>query len=759
MVDYKDAYLITTEDKYLNMVSSIQPQLKEKIREIERLRLRTVQDLYIVAGQIYSLDLHPIDSWKLFRWMQEHNVPSRYIIRCESVFFEEIESKGQTKDVVAVNSDCLHDELLDETELLVRAKAFIVEWRTDSIVDIWLQHLQGCRYVFLQHGVVGLWLTDELSRVFREEYNDINVSSEFEISLLAHNQESRKKFFVGGLPRYDSLQNCASKDVNAEKAVFVMLTWRNELNNNSVELDNSPYIKGILELFSADNVQRLKQNNIRIVFAPHHVIAHRFKNIMLDGVDVVTNQEDISYWISHAHALVTDFSSVSYDFLFQEKPVIYWIPDKEDAQNGKLSHEDAEKVLSALELRKNFFNTVDSIDEVMHLLIQYRKNNFKLEDRYKQYISKFFSYKEGFSKRVFDNIENRIAIERKFNQGWYSAKDIGNPLVSIIIPAYNVEKLLSQCLESLIAQTYGNFEAIVVNDGSTDYTSQVCTKYAYKDPRIKIIEQENAGVSVARNVGIEVAKGEYITFIDADDWVEPNYLSVIVTTRPECDLLFFGNRNIHHDGTNHSYSPGDRYATTQIDREREILQMSQNDCWYEFYGYTWNKRFKRKIIKENHIRFQEGLSLREDELFTEWYVRNITSVACVDNIIYNYRYSYGGLTFRFHPGREVLLLAQGLDHVTNGIQHPRLFALKKSKVFHYMFTATLNMHTGESLLVFDKLYALYNEYYDVLTANDNPILDKHIRNRYKRIFAHPKWFAKFYYLAKRKMMKKSYRGV
>ena len=96
-------------------------------------------------------------------------------------------------------------------------------------------------------------------------------------------------------------------------------------------------------------------------------------------------------------------------------------------------------------------------------------------------------------------------------------------LISVIVPVYNVENYIAQCIESVIKQTYTKFEIILVNDGSKDNSGKICDEYALKDERIKVIHKENAGVSSARNVGIKQSKGQWITFIDSDDWVEEKY--------------------------------------------------------------------------------------------------------------------------------------------------------------------------------------------------------------------------------------------
>lgn len=743
------------------LLLSLPQEVVDKMLHIERLRLQTEQDLYVVAGQIYSLQTHPIDSWTLFRWMQEHDVPSRFLIRRESVFYQTIQDRGQTKDVVALDSDCLHNELLDETELLTRAKAFIVEWRTDSAVDAWLQHLPGCRYVFLQHGITGTCVTESHKKVVEEEYNDINISSEYQINLLTDDEAVRRKFFIAGLPRYDDLITVADQTsehhsaLDGEATVFVMPTWRSRLKDKEVLL-SSDYYNGLQALCSSENVERLRQAHIRMVFSFHHMIADNINLPSMPNIQMVDTQEDVAYWIRHAQALVTDFSSVSFDFLFQQKPVIFWIPDKDDPQLNHDDPQDGGKVDSALRLRHDFPNTVDTVEEVIEQLLTYVQKDFKLEEEKVKMCEKFFDYHSDFSQRVFDTIQGRAAQEQEDmakRRRLYAAAQ--QPELSVIVPAYNVDRFLSRCMDSLIHQTDERYEVIVVDDGSTDYTPQLCCKYSFVEPRFRFVRQQNAGVSVARNKGIELARGKYISFVDADDWVTPDYVATLLSVQPDVDLLFFGNNQCKADGTRQSFLPGETLATDVATIERTLYHMSVNDCWYEFFGYTWNKRFRRDIIMDHHIRFQEGLALREDELFTERYTRHIRSLATINAVIYNYRFSYGGLTYRFHPGSEVLLLAQQLHEATEGIHTPLLRNYKKCKVFHYLFTATLNINHHKGLEVFEQLYDLYHGDFRGIRPGTN----KRQKRRYRRIFDHPRWMARIIYLVKRKLMKKKYRVV
>ncbi len=213
---------------------------------------------------------------------------------------------------------------------------------------------------------------------------------------------------------------------------------------------------------------------------------------------------------------------------------------------------------------------------------------------------------------------------------------------SIIVPVYNVEKYLSKCLDSLVNQTYSNIEIICINDGSTDNSLQILENYAQKDNRIKVINQENQGVSVARNNGIDNATGDYILFVDADDWLEFN----------ACDVL---NKSIKKDSTELVIFW--HYDIINEQKKSSLPQIKQyNLCNREFYlleNYTsvanyiplltlWNKLFKRSFIEQHHLRFVKGLDWFEDGIFIMQYFQLNPKIIIIDNILYNYVYSRNG---------------------------------------------------------------------------------------------------------------------
>ncbi|PAK85624.1 glycosyltransferase family 2 protein [Lentilactobacillus parakefiri] len=190
-----------------------------------------------------------------------------------------------------------------------------------------------------------------------------------------------------------------------------------------------------------------------------------------------------------------------------------------------------------------------------------------------------------------------------------------NPLITISIPAYNLGSYLPKTLDSILKQTYQNFEIILVDDASTDATADTIAKYAAKDNRIHAhYFQSHEGVSKARNYAIDNAKGDVIVFVDGDDLLEPQYLEVIARglVDPSVDLVAVG------------YNWGWRGGSGSGNQFREVSKTnayaSINRRGGGFGGYTWNKGFKLSIIRDHQIRFDESLDLAEDLLFVADYI-------------------------------------------------------------------------------------------------------------------------------------------
>lgn len=197
--------------------------------------------------------------------------------------------------------------------------------------------------------------------------------------------------------------------------------------------------------------------------------------------------------------------------------------------------------------------------------------------------------------------------------------------LSIIMPIYNTGKYLHKCIKSILSQTLTNFELILVNDGSVDESGQICDEYASQDARIKVIHKKNEGVSIARNTGIEAAQGEYIGFVDSDDWIEPDMYEKLynLATSKECDIVMCDAVTKYDD------KPDEEDTITRLP-EDVLLQKKDiyPELLCEFAGSAWRCIYKREIIVNNNIIFPPKVPFSEDRIF------NILAMGVADNIYY-----------------------------------------------------------------------------------------------------------------------------
>lgn len=205
--------------------------------------------------------------------------------------------------------------------------------------------------------------------------------------------------------------------------------------------------------------------------------------------------------------------------------------------------------------------------------------------------------------------------------------------ISVILPIYNVEKYLKQALDSVINQTYTNIEIILVDDGSPDYSGKICDEYAEKDNRIKVIHKKNGGVSSARNMGIDAATGQWLCFIDPDDWVEFNMLEEALYKAQETnsDLCIWDFEFV--DDTRNIYFKAIRSNCSLYENSSELEKMIAFNC---STGSIWNFIVKSNLIK-NKIYFDESLSFREDEIFKLELYQNIKKFCYLPKLYYHYR--------------------------------------------------------------------------------------------------------------------------
>lgn len=217
-----------------------------------------------------------------------------------------------------------------------------------------------------------------------------------------------------------------------------------------------------------------------------------------------------------------------------------------------------------------------------------------------------------------------------------------NPEISIIVPVYNVEKYLKRCVDSILAQTYKNFELILVDDGSPDNCPAMCDEFAELDNRIVVLHKKNGGVSSARNLGMEKAEGKYITFIDSDDFVSDKYLEYFDEAK-EDDYVVSGyySQNNNFEWIEHKQS----YFKTNMD-EIHICPDLINGIPT---GMIWGRRYKKDIIRRNNLYFDVKMKRSEDVLFNANYLSQSKSVTVLQNANYFYRSNPLSATSFFEP--------------------------------------------------------------------------------------------------------------
>lgn len=306
-----------------------------------------------------------------------------------------------------------------------------------------------------------------------------------------------------------------------------------------------------------------------------------------------------------------------------------------------------------------------------------------------------------------------------------------NPLISVIIPVYNAEPFLPACLDSVLYQDYPSFEILVIDDGSTDNSAAIIDRYAAREPRIVALHQSNTGVSAARNRGLDIARGEYIAFVDADDRVAPTYLSNFL----ECpaDLVIAGISLLYEPSGRTESHGFDCSRMAHTDRERgelfaeaEIRSTTKGPC---------NKLFRREIIEQHHLRFDSRYSYGEDHLFVLEFVKHCHSIAQVahTDYLYIHRPTTASLTHRLLPykalsayAREAYTLRQGLI-ARLGIdnrEYDRYLLEERAHLIYQaiyaLYTAEGNFPAEERRAFIENVYA--QDYEMVMTATRLPLI-------------------------------------
>lgn len=276
------------------------------------------------------------------------------------------------------------------------------------------------------------------------------------------------------------------------------------------------------------------------------------------------------------------------------------------------------------------------------------------------------------------------------------------PKISIIVPVYKVEKYLSHCVESILAQTYTDWELLLIDDGSPDDSGKICDDYATQDSRIRVFHKENGGVSSARNMGIEQAEGDYIMFVDSDDWVDIYCLETCFKKGVDVDLYRFGMKSLYKEG-------GTPKNVISINEDLSLNAYCKLLVSRKTTLGVCGGMYKRSIFKQHGIRFDERLIMGEDWLVNFTYLKHCFSLCLIDKPLYTYnRFNESGCTnnFSIKKDRQMLEVAQIIlnDDCLRGEEYNAAKSLCKVSVYFQTLSHAISLSDN-----FEQLKVLTNE--------------------------------------------------
>lgn len=295
-------------------------------------------------------------------------------------------------------------------------------------------------------------------------------------------------------------------------------------------------------------------------------------------------------------------------------------------------------------------------------------------------------------------------------------------MISIIVPVYQAEKSLKNCIESVLSQTYQSIELILVDDGSHDDSGKICDEFKKKDSRVKVIHKKNGGVSSARNAGLSIAKGEYIEFMDADDKLDPNAcekLTEIIVSH-DWDFVVFGHK-VFKDVKYITSKGIDREYCTKTELMEDFVRLYEK----QLLNPPWNKLYRKTIIDEKKIVFDKDISLGEDVIFNLEYMKYIHNAKFISDDFYLYNAKSGGLSTKYNRTTidSIIKRYKILFHLINDRhddiwkEELKIILLKELKYFYRL----MGLQNGISRIVdelckTDKKIDLLLEYFEIKNA-------------------------------------------
>ena len=250
----------------------------------------------------------------------------------------------------------------------------------------------------------------------------------------------------------------------------------------------------------------------------------------------------------------------------------------------------------------------------------------------------------------------------------FGEDELMRPMVSIVVPIYNAENYLRRCVDSILNQEYTDFELLLVNDGSTDASGDICEEYGDRDPRVIVIQKENTGVSDSRNRALDRAQGKYLQFLDSDDWITPDATRLFVRAAEEygCDMVISDFYRVVGERLS---TKGDIEEEGVLTREEFAAHMMENPADF-YYGVLWNKLYRRDIVEEHNLRMDTDINWCEDFMFNLEYIRYAKVFYALHAPIYYYVKRKGSLASQgINISKTVKMKLNVFEYYNNFYKH------------------------------------------------------------------------------------------
>ncbi len=290
------------------------------------------------------------------------------------------------------------------------------------------------------------------------------------------------------------------------------------------------------------------------------------------------------------------------------------------------------------------------------------------------------------------------------------------PFFSVIIPVYNVASYLCECLDSVLTQTFTDWECICVDDGSTDGSGSILDEYASKDSRFRVIHQPNAGASFARNRGLAEIKGKWVWFVDSDDRIKPYALERFAAYEPKADVVYFSMELFYSDEYAKRYILPAQSKTELDDHSSEkLFGLTENSLCVDAFGWTCDKFIRSSLFEDGQIRFPEDINLFEDEIFALNLFQVANSFGFIQDVFYSYRKQGNGWSARNSIDTDYYLLGSSFYSLIDSACYKGLKKIAVTRARRFLCKALGQCHKTRTVKA---LFQLFKDHGDLLEQGD-----------------------------------------